>query len=266
MSAALPVLRRSIRESWRSLIGWSLGIAAVLFLYLPLYPSFGANGQLEAIIGALPKELVQTLGYDQIATGAGYAQSTFYGLMGFLLLTIAAVLWGSAAIAGAEESGRLELDLAHGIGRMQYAAESAVSVLLRLLWLGAVSGVIVLALNEPAELGIHPPHIVGAVLALTGLAFLSAAAGLLAGALTGRRAWATGVAAGIAVLGYVFQAVAKQSEDLEWLNALSPYAWVYRQPPLRDGVDVPALLLTWGIAVALAAASAFALARRDLRG
>lgn len=68
------------------------------------------------------------------------------------------------------------------------------------------------------------------------------------------------------MLGYVFQAVAKQSEDLEWLNALSPYAWVYRQPPLRDGVDVPALLLTWGLAVVLAAASAFALARRDLRG
>jgi ABC-2 type transport system permease protein len=266
MSAVLPVFRRSIRESWRSLIGWSLGIAAVLFLYLPLYPSFGANGQLDSVIKALPKQLVDTIGYDQIATGAGYAQSTFFGLMGFLLLTIAAVLWGSAAIAGAEESGRLELDLAHGIGRAQYAVESAMAVLVRLLWLGAFAGAIVFALNDPAELGIHPPHIVGAALALTGLAFLSAMAGLLAGALTGRKAWATGVAAAVAVLGYVFQAVAKQSEDLEWLNTLSPYAWVYHQPPLKDGVDVGGLLLVWGIAIALALASALALSRRDLRG
>lgn len=105
MSRILPVFRRSLRESWRGLIGWSLGIAAVLFLYLPLYPSFGSGGQLQDMIKSLPKELVQTLGYDQIATGAGYAQSTFYGLMGFLLLTIAAVLWGSAAIAGADEWG-----------------------------------------------------------------------------------------------------------------------------------------------------------------
>lgn len=266
MSVVLPVLRRSIRESWRSLIGWSLGVAAVLSLYLPLYPSFGANGQLDSVIEALPKQLVDTIGYDQIATGAGYAQSTFYGLMGFLLLTIAAVLWGSAAIAGAEESGRLELDLAHGISRAQYAAESALAVLVRLLWLGAFSGAIVFALNEPGGLGIHPPHIVGAALALTGLAFLSAMAGLFAGALTGRKAWATGVAAGVAVLGYVFQAVAKQSKDLEWLNALSPYAWVYHQPPLKDGVDVGGLLLVWGIALLLAVASALALSRRDLRG
>lgn len=266
MSSVLPVFRRSIRESWRSLIGWSVGIAAVLLLYLPLYPSFGASGQLDGVIKALPKQLVETIGYDQIATGAGYAQSTFYGLMGFLLLTIAAVLWGGAAIAGAEESGRLELDLAHSIGRAQYAAESALAVLVRLLWLGAFSGVIVFALNDPAELGIHPPHIVGATLALTGLAFLSATAGLVAGALTGRRAWATGVAAAVAVLGYVFQAVAKQSDDLEWLNALSPYAWVYHQPPLKDGVEVGGLLLVWGIAAALALASALALSRRDLRG
>lgn len=265
MNGILPVFRRSIRESWRSLIGWSLGIAAVLFLYLPLYPSFGASGQLEDVIKVLPKQLVETLGYDQITSGAGYAQSTFFGLMGFLLLTIAAVLWGSAAIAGAEESGRLELDLAHGIGRAQYALEAALAVLVRLLWLGAFSGALVFALDEPAQLDIHPPHIIGAALALTGLAYLSAAAALLAGALTGRRAWATGAAAAIAVLGYVFQAVAKQSDDVEWLNALSPYAWVYDQPPLREGVDVGGLLLLWGIAVALAAASALALSRRDLR-
>ncbi len=261
-----PVFRRSIRESWRSLVGWTVGIAAVLFLYLPLYPSFGANGQLEGIIDALPSELVDTLGYDQIATGAGYAQSTFYGLMGFLLLTIAAVLWSSAAIAGAEESGRLELDLAHGIGRVRYALESALSVLVRLAWLGAFAGGVVWALNEPAELGIHPPHIVGASLALVGLAFLSAAAGLLAGALSGRKAWATGVAAGVAVLGYVFQAVARQSQDVEWLNALSPYAWVYHQPPLKEGADAGGLLLVWGIGLALTAGSALALTRRDIRG
>lgn len=265
MSGILPVLRRSLLETWRGLIGWSLGVAAAISLYLPLYPSFGASGQLEEVIKALPKQLIETIGYDQIATGAGYAQSTFYGMMGFLLLTIAAVLWGSAAIAGSEESGRLELDLAHGIGRKQYALESSLAVLVRLLWLGAFSGALVLALNKPAELGIHPPHIVGATLALTGLAFLSAAAGLLAGALTGHRPWATGVSAGIAVLSYAFQAVAKQSADVEWLKALSPYSWVYHQPPLRDGVDIGGLLLVWGIGLVLAAASALALARRDLR-
>lgn len=266
MPEILPVFRRSIRESWRTTLGWSVGLAAVLFLYLPLYPSFGADGQLEDIIKALPKQLVDTLGYDQISTGAGYAQSTFFGLMGFLLVTIASVSWGSAAIAGAEESGRLELDLTHGIGRAQYAVESAASVLARLLWLGVFAGAIVWGLNEPAELGIHPPHIVGASAALVGLAFLSASAALLAGAITGRKAWASGAGAGVAVLGYAFQAVAKQSPDAEWLNAFSPYAWVYHQPPLLDGVHMGGLALVWGFGFLFAAASVVFLQRRDLRG
>ena len=266
MNGILPVFRRSLRESWRSLLGWTAGLAAVLFLYLPLYPSLAGDGQLEAMISSLPKELVDTLGYDQIATGAGYAQSTFFGLIGFLLLTIAAVTWGSAAIAGAEESGRAELDLAHGIGRGRYALESAFAVLVRLLWLGVFSGLVVWALNDSAELGLDGWRIVGASAALTGLSFLTASAALLVGAATGRRIWATGAGAGIAVVGYVLQALTKQSDDLEWLNALSPYAWVYRQPPLAEGVDAGGLALTWGLAVVLAAASAVALRARDLRG
>ena len=266
MNGILPVFRRNLRESWRSLLGWTIGLAAVLFLYLPLYPSIGGNGQMQDIIDALPKQLVETIGYDQIASGAGYTQSTFYGLMGFLLLTIAAVIWGSAAIAGAEESGRAELDLAHGIGRGQYALESALAVLVRLLWLGTFAGIVVWGLNDPSELGLEGWRIVGASAALTGLAFLTASAALLAGAATGRRIWATGVGAGIAVVGYILQALAKQSKDLDCLNALSPYAWVYRQSPLAEGVDPGGLALTWGVAIAFVVASALAFRARDLRG
>ncbi|MFJ4998723.1 ABC transporter permease subunit [Microbacterium sp. NPDC088619] len=266
MNGILPVFRRNLRESWRSLLGWTVGLAAVLFLYLPLYPSIGGNGQMQDIIDALPKQLVETIGYDQISSGAGYTQSTFYGLMGFLLLTIAAVIWGSAAIAGAEESGRAELDLAHGIGRGQYALESALAVLVRLLWLGTFAGIVVWGLNDPSELGLEGWRIVGASAALTGLAFLTASAALLAGAATGRRIWATGVGAGIAVVGYILQALAKQSKDLDWLNALSPYAWVYRQSPLAEGVDPGGLALTWGLAIAFVVGSALALRARDLRG
>ena len=92
-------------------------------------------------------------------------------------------------------------------------------MVVRLLWLGVFAGLAVWALNDPAELDLDPVRIIGASAALVGLAFLSAAAALLAGAATGRRIWATVVGAGISVLGYILQALAKQSDDLEWLNA-----------------------------------------------
>lgn len=263
---ALPIFRRSIGDSWRSLLGWSLGVAAALFLYLPLFPSIGGSGEMQQIIDSMPPELTKTLGYEQIASGPGYTQGTFFGLIGFLLLVIAATSWGSGAIAGAEESGTLELTLAHGVGRAQYAIESALSVLARLAWLGLLAAVIVLGLNESAELHIETANVLATSAALVGVAFLAAATALLVGAATGRRVLGTAAGAGIAVLGYVFNAIANQVADAEWLRAISPYSWAYREQPLMEGADWGGLGLLWGLALVLVAGATLVLRRRDITG
>ncbi len=235
-------------------------------MYLPLYPSVGGNGQMQDIIASMPPELINTLGFEQIGTGAGYAQSTFFGLIGFLLLTIAGTSWGSAAIAGAEESGKLELALAHAVGRTQYALESALAILVRLLWLGAVAAVLVIVLNEPSELDIEPAHAVAASAALVGITMLSAAFALAVGALTGRGSFATAAGAGLAVLGYALNAIANQSDDLDALRVASPYDWAYGATPLADGADWLGLGLLWGFSVVFVAVATFALRRRDITG
>jgi ABC-2 type transport system permease protein len=262
----LPVFRRVLADSWRSLLGWTVGVAGALALYLPLYPSIGGNGQMQQIIDSMPPELTKTLGFEDIATGAGYAQSTFFGLIGFLLLTIAATAWGSAAIAGAEESGRLELALAHGVSRVQYALESALSILVRLVWLGGFAAVLVLVLNEPSELGIEPAHVVAASAALVGATLLSAGFALAVGALTGRATLATGAGAAVAVAGYVLNAIGNQSADLEALRSVSPYAWAFHGRPLVEGADWAGLGLLGGLAVVLIAVAALALRKRDIVG
>lgn len=260
----LPLFRRALADSWRSLIGWSLGILAALALYLPLFPSIAGSNQLGEVLKTLPEELVETLGYQDIATGAGYTQATFFGLIGFLLVTIAGVAWGSAAIAGAEESGSLELTLAHAVSRVRLVLERTVAILVRLVWLSALGVATVLVLNEPAQLHIEPENALAGGAALAGLTLLSAATALAAGAITGRRAVALGAGAGIAILGYAFNAIAKQSEQLEWLHALSPYHWAYGTEPLSNGWDWGGLALLYGLSALLVAVAAFALNARDV--
>lgn len=266
MARPLPIFRRSIADGWRSLLGWTVGVVAVLGLYLPLFPSVGGDGQMQQIIESMPPELVNTLGFEAIGSGAGYSQGTFFGLIGFALLVIAATSWGSAAIAGAEESGRLELALGHGVGRGQYAAESALSILARLLWLGAIAVAVILLLNEPSELELTAGNVAANVAALLGLAFLSATLALAVGAPTGRRGMATLAGAGIAVVGYMFNAIANQVEAAEPLRVISPYAWAYQHQPLTDGADGVGLLLLWGVSLALTGIAILALRRRDIVG
>ena len=262
---SLPIVRRTLTDTWRSTVGWAVGLSAVLLLYLPLYPSM-STPQLSELLDSMPPQLIQTLGYDQITSGAGYTQATFFGLMGFVLLTIAGVSWGSTAIAGAEESGKLELTLAHGVSRGQYAVESALAAVVRLVALAVYTGLLIALLNHPSGLALEPGHLIAAEAALVGLTLLTTGAALAAGALTGRRLVATGAGATVAVLGYALNAVGNQSPDLAWLRGISPFDWAYGAAPLRDGVDWGGLGLLYGFSVLVIAAAVVGLRRRDVVG
>ena len=263
MRRALALFRRSLADDWRSLLGYSVGIAAVLAVYLPIYPSFGGNGQLEEMIGSLPPELVNTLGYEQIATGSGYVQATFFGLIGFVLITIAGVGWGTGAIANDEENGQLELTLAHGVTRGQLYAERTAAVAVKLAWLGLVAVVMVLLLDGPSELGIDVGPLFAAAAAFVGLGLLAASASIAVGGITGRRSWSLGAGAGVAVYSYTVNALGNQSEDLEWLHDFSPYAWAYGSAPVTNGWDWQ-IWLVYGVAALFLLVGWLVFRRRDI--
>lgn len=260
-----PILVRHLLDGWRGQIGWSLGIALAIGLYLPLFPSLQSPA-LAQLMSSLPIELVNTLGFDQIASGAGYAQSTFFGLIGFVLAAIACTSWGSGFIAGAEESGRLELTLAHAVGRTQYALESAAALVVRMLALGMVAWLLILALNAPSKLNLEVINLLAASLAWVSLGVVAGVCALAAGALSGRRSWATGAGAGTAVLGYALDVAGRMSEDLGWIANFSPYHWAFGGRPLAEGFDWAGLGLLWVLSAILIGLAVWALSRRDILG
>ncbi|GAB2518479.1 hypothetical protein CATRI_11215 [Corynebacterium atrinae] len=262
---AAPIFTRHLVDGWRGQLGWSVGIAAVIGMYLPLFPSL-QSPDLEQLIDSLPSELVNTLGFDQIASGTGYTQATFFGLLGFVLAAIASISWGSAFIAGTEESGRLELTLAHTVGRTQYALESAAALIVKILALGAVAFLLILAINTPAELDLSGANLLATTLAWVSLGLVSGLAALAFGAMTGRRSWAIGAGASIAVIGYGLDTLGGTSEDLDWLTIFSPYHWAFGRDPLAEGFDWGGLALLWGLSAVLIGITAWALSRRDILG
>lgn len=263
----LPLTRHALGRSWRGVTGWSAGLVAASLLYLPIYPSMGATGELDAVISSLPPELVSAFGFDAISTGAGYAQSTLFGLIGFVLLTIAAVGWGAALIGGEEESGTLELTLAHGVTRTQVALEACLTLAVRLGLVCAVLFVAVLALNGPSQLGLTTEGAVAGTVALYLLVLLGGFAALTTGALTGSRSLSLAAGAGVAVLGYAFNALGNQAEATRWLKGLSPYDWAFGPAPLAAGVTqglAGGLACIVGLCGLLVITSVLGITRRDI--
>ncbi|NYE95408.1 ABC-2 type transport system permease protein [Psychromicrobium silvestre] len=267
--APLPLFSKALADSWRSLIGWALGLSAAMFLYLPLYPSMaGSNSQMQQLLNTLPAQLTKSIGYDDISSGAGWVQATVFGLIGFLLTSIAAISWGASAVGGDEEAGQLELTLAHGVTRTQVVLERYAAMLLRVLLLGVWVFVVIAALNNSAQLSLNLGNLAIGVALFAGLALLSGSAAFMAGALTGRRIWGIGAGAFVAVVGYIFNALGNQSQDLNWLHALSPYSWAYADKPLANGLASASggwpLLSLYGLAILFALVSVLALRKRDV--
>jgi hypothetical protein len=73
--------------------------------------------------------------------------------------------------------------------------------------------------------------------ALAGLSLLTDNAALSAGALTGRRTYGLAAGAAVGVLGYVFNAVGRQTKDVEWLLGLIPNHCAYGDSAVAGGAN-----------------------------
>lgn len=259
----MNLFNRELRESWRGLLGWSLGVAAVVLMYIPLFPSIGGAELMDSYMTMLPAEFSELFGLDRMTDGPGYTQATYFGLTAYLLLAIAAIGWGTAAVASREEDGSLELTLAHGVTRWQVFAEGALALLVRLAVLASVGSLLIWALNGSAQLNLDLGNLAAATLALFLVAALAGLSSLAAGAISGQRSVATAAGAFVAVAAYVLDAVAGIA-DVPWLVRISPYNWAFGQDPITTGFNGSGLLLLAAACALVVALGGWMFNRRDI--
>jgi ABC-2 type transport system permease protein len=259
------ILREALRERRRSIVWWTLGLAALVALNLAFYPSVRDDPALSDYAKDLP-ESVRALfagGELDIASPAGYLNSQIFALMAPLILLIFAIGAGSGAVAGEEERGTLDLLLAHPIRRRDY-------VLQRFLALAALVAALTVVLLATVAVGarlvdleIAVGRVVAASVSVGVLALLFAAAALAAGALRPGRAKAIAVASGVAVAAWIFDGLAQSVDTLEPWRTLSPYYHALGQNPLREGPPWSGWTLLLVATAVLAAVAALGLERRD---
>lgn len=261
----MPLFIHAMRTGLRGTVLFSVALAAVGSFYLSFFHSF--QDMLSAksdMMKSMPQGVTRALGIEDLSTGAAYAQATFLGLLGFVLLIAAATVWSASVSAGPEESGELELTISHGVSRTRVLLERTLAALARLLVLALVALATLAAWNLWGSLDIAWAQLPAGVAAWLGLGVLSAAAGIAAGAIVGRRMFAIGASVGIAVLGYMLNMVGLQSPDTEGLLTVSPYAWAFHHTPLSDGWDGTGLALLYGISAALILVAVLVFSRRDI--
>jgi ABC-2 type transport system permease protein len=256
------VLSGVLRTQRRTIALWAVAVAAVSALYTAFYPSVGAE-KFEVMMQSMPPELVTAMGFDSIATAAGYVSSTVYALLGAILVLVCAVGTGARLVAGQEEDGTLELELTGPVSRIRVYAERLAALWLTVLALVVAVTLTLLLLSAALDLGLS---VVNLLAAGSGLLLFGGALGTVAfavGAATGRRAAGLGAAALLAVLAYVLGYLGPLV-GASWMQRVSPYDWYIGAEPLLTGFDTGGLALLAALAVAAALVGGAAFRSRDL--
>jgi ABC-2 type transport system permease protein len=259
-----PLLRVTLSTQRRAALGWGIGLAAVAAMYAAFYPSIEASAaDFDRYLQNLPDAVTNVIGASY-TTPAGYLRAELFSLLGPVLLLVYAIGAGGKAIAGEEEARSLDLLLSTPLSRSQVVRDKATALLLTMTALAAVVFVVVTVIGPAFELTVPVADAAATcvMFLLVGLAFGSLS--LAVGCATGRRAWATAVAGGVAAATYVLNALAPSVPALGWARPLSPFRWYLVPDPLTTGLHAANVAVLLGIAGICVAAAFWTFGRRDL--
>lgn len=225
-------------------LAYGLGLALWAALDVFLYPSVADSlGDIE-----YPEAILEAFG----ASGGNLSDPrTFFGVEFFSLSAVivgAFVVFAStAALAGEESSGTMEMLASLPISRRRMFVQKAAAVVLATVGVAALTS-IGWAVSVPfIDLGreLTLEQLIGATFLQIPFAAFLTAVGLFFGAVAPARSTAAACTGGLLIVAYLIVALASGIEAIEDLKYLSPYFYSDISGVLMDGVDLRHQLVLW---------------------
>lgn len=237
------VIVKTMRDHWKSTLMWSLGILSITAIQLYIYPSVvKSSTAMQSYIDAFPEALRTIFRMEDYFSGEGFLGTELYSMMVPLIFISMSAARGSSAIAGEEENGNADIIFSLPISRTKVVINKMIALVIECL-LVAIILVIAIAIGSQLvdmKIEISKVAIATGASALLGLIF--GAFALIAGALTGKKAIATGLSVAFAIAALlfyslVFYSLAPLVDTFDALTPFNPMNWAINGNPLSEGVS-----------------------------
>ena len=248
------------------IIGWGLGIAALGLMLVPFYDVFmDQQGDFLQMIESYPPEFLAFFGGDAttVITAEGYL-----GMYGFSMLPVIigifAVLAGSGLFASDEESGRLDLILAHPLNRAAFFTGRLLALVLATLAIAGLGWLGFSVLLGGSSLGITWGQMALPFLALAAQALIYSMLALLLSMVLPARRMAAMVSGLVMVASYLISSMTGLIEDLELIAQFLPYDYFQGSEAL-NGLNWTWFLGLLAVSALLVLLAWWRFRRRDIR-
>ena len=253
-----------LRLRRRSMLWFTVGLAAYSFLIVAMYPSVKADGSLGALTSENPT-VAALLGVSGSLTAPnGWINGNLYANFLPLMILLMTIGYGASALAGQSEDGSLGLLATLPISRRRLVAEKA-GVLALLAVPLAVATMAVILLGRHYELTLPVGSVIGATLAVLVMGVDFGLVAMLVGVLTGSRGLALGLTSALAAASYLVSSLAPVISWAHTLRPVSLFFWALGGHPLTDGPSPSAYVVLVLVGVAVFAVVSALIERLDIR-
>ena len=199
-----PLFRSAFREIRMAVLWWGLGIGLLLVLTVALWPSI--SEEYSNMIAELPEGWLAFFGGVSLDTVEGYLSVEFFSYAP-LILGVFAILAGSAALAGEESQGTLDLVLAEPVRRWRLVLAKGFALMAGLGVTIAIAGVMTAATVIVMDIDLSAGRTFGAFALLWPFEFALALLAMLLSLLLPGRALAGSVLAAYLIASYVLDSM-----------------------------------------------------------
>jgi ABC-2 type transport system permease protein len=248
------------------IIGWGVGLALYGLMIIPMYESLGSQPEkFQQMIAGYPPEFLAFFGADVNSplTPAGFLSMYAFSMLP-VIIGIFAVIAGTGLIVSDEEHGRLDLIMAHPVGRPSFFWGRLLGLL------GATLAIMILAwfgfsvLLGRSSMGFSWGQMAIPFLPLLVQTLLYATLGLVLSMLLPSRSIAAMVTGAIMILSYLISSLSFMNERLDLIARLLPYHYY------QTVLSFQQLNLTWlfallGISLVMTILAYVRFFRRDIR-
>ncbi len=248
------------------IIGWGLGLALYGLMIIPMYESLGSEPEkFQQMISGYPPEFLAFFGADVNSplTPAGFLSMYAFSMLP-VIIGIFAVIAGTGLIVSDEEHGRLDLILAHPVGRPPFFWGRLLGLL------GAAFSIMLLAwfgfsvMLGRSSMGFTWGQMAIPFLPLLVQTLLYATLGLLLSMLLPSRSLAAMVTGAVMILSYLISSLSFMNERLDLIARLLPYHY-YQTTLSLEHLNLTWLFALLGISLIMTILAYVRFFHRDIR-
>lgn len=249
----------------RSAAIWGLLFGIFGVMMVSIFPAMADGPALEELADSYPKGFLEAAGVEDITimgTIEGFLETQIFGLIVPLVLPFFAILAAARAIAGAEETGTLDVLMGNPLPRWQLVVAYFVTTAVSLAGVLAIFGLFLWGSAQFIDAELTLGATAGGVFGVWPLCVFFGGLAMLCSAIFHRRILAIGVSGAVLFGMYVLDVLGGLVEELEGVRNLS--AIYHYGSPMIDGIDWTSFAGLTAAALIFVILAIVAFRRRDI--